>query len=162
MGEKGMALGFGILGLAVYGIIVALIWILTVMAKWKVFTKAGIAGWKSIIPIYAHYLTFRIAWHRRYFWYLIGFSLLTQLLRLFSDGSTGASGIIYSILTVVCAVTVLYVVYKLQLMLARRFGHGVLFALGLILFNTIFTLILGLGSDRYQGNPEEGLPPQFL
>ena len=34
------------------GLIAILFYILTVAAQWVVFQKAGIAGWKSIIPIY--------------------------------------------------------------------------------------------------------------
>ena len=30
--------------------------------RWVVFQKAGIAGWKSIIPIYNSYCLFKIAW----------------------------------------------------------------------------------------------------
>ena len=27
-------------------------WLLQIIANWRIFTKAGEAGWKSIIPIY--------------------------------------------------------------------------------------------------------------
>ena len=33
---------------------IAVIWyVLCLIARWKVFDKAGIAGWKSLIPIYS-------------------------------------------------------------------------------------------------------------
>lgn len=35
--------------------------------------------------------------------------------------------------------------------LARAFGHGVPFALGLILFQPLFIMILGFGASAYQG-----------
>ena len=44
------------------GLIAILFYILTVAAQWVVFQKAGIAGWKSIIPIYNSYCLFKIAW----------------------------------------------------------------------------------------------------
>lgn len=37
--------------LATYGIIVLLITIAQIVAMWKVYSKAGEAGWKSLIPI---------------------------------------------------------------------------------------------------------------
>ena len=46
----------------------------------------------------------------------------------------------------------------LNISLAARFGHGVLFGLGLTFFGPIFYMILGLGASEYNGNPEEGLP----
>ena len=38
--------------MAFYLIIGAIYVVLSVVAMWKIFTKAGQAGWKSIIPIY--------------------------------------------------------------------------------------------------------------
>lgn len=38
--------------LATYGIIVLLITIAQIVAMWKIYSKAGEAGWKSLIPIY--------------------------------------------------------------------------------------------------------------
>ena len=39
--------------------------ILLRIAKWRIFAKAGIPGWKSLIPIYEGYLTFKIATESR-------------------------------------------------------------------------------------------------
>ena len=38
--------------LATYSIVGFVWWLLHVVAAWRIFTKAGEAGWKSIIPIY--------------------------------------------------------------------------------------------------------------
>lgn len=56
-----------ITAIAAYAIFLFIIWILTVIAKWRIFTKAGLAGWKSIIPIYSDYCTYRIAWNKKAF-----------------------------------------------------------------------------------------------
>ena len=39
--------------LATYSIVGFVWWLLHVVAAWRIFTKAGEAGWKSIIPITA-------------------------------------------------------------------------------------------------------------
>ena len=36
-------------------------WLLQIIANWRIFTKAGEAGWKSIIPIYGDYISYKIA-----------------------------------------------------------------------------------------------------
>ena len=36
--------------------------VLTIIARWKIFTKAGEAGWKSIIPIYSDYIEWKLSW----------------------------------------------------------------------------------------------------
>ena len=48
----------GLLGLVMAFMMVWVIgYILVLVARWKVFDKAGIAGWKSLIPIYSDYCT---------------------------------------------------------------------------------------------------------
>lgn len=59
-------------GLGIVGIIVAIIWgILLIIAMWKIFEKAGEAGWKSIIPIYNVYIMYKIVGMKNWFWYTI-------------------------------------------------------------------------------------------
>lgn len=42
-------------------IVLLILLILLVVAYWKMFTKAGVAGWKSLIPLYNVYIAFKIA-----------------------------------------------------------------------------------------------------
>ena len=46
-------------------------WALLVIARWKMFQKAGEAGWKSIVPVYSTYISFKICWGTAPFWALI-------------------------------------------------------------------------------------------
>ena len=48
-------------------IVSLIIAILTIIGLWKVFEKAGEAGWKAIIPVYNAYILFKIA--EKSFWY---------------------------------------------------------------------------------------------
>ena len=36
-------------------------WLLQIIANWRIFTKAGEPGWKSIIPVYGDYISYKIA-----------------------------------------------------------------------------------------------------
>ena len=47
--------------LAVYSIIILAIAIVQLIGMWKVFTKAGEAGWKCLIPIYNIVILFKIS-----------------------------------------------------------------------------------------------------
>jgi hypothetical protein len=59
-------------GLGIVGIIIAIVWgILAIVAMWKIFTKAGEAGWKSIIPIYNVYIMYKIVGMKNWFWYTL-------------------------------------------------------------------------------------------
>ena len=45
--------------LATYSIVLIVVGILTIIAQWKIFTKAGEAGWKCLIPIYNLVILFK-------------------------------------------------------------------------------------------------------
>ena len=57
-----------------------------------------------------------------------------------------------------CSLAVAVINLLMNVNLSKKFGHGVLYGLGLTFLTPVFTMILGLGSSEYQGNPEEGLP----
>jgi uncharacterized membrane protein YhaH (DUF805 family) len=105
--------------------------ILMIAACWKIFTKAGQPGWASIIPIYNWYILCKIV-GRPGWWVIL---LLIPLVNFIV-------GII------------------LCIDLAKSFGKGMGFAIGLILLGVIFFPILGFGSAQYQGPAAGGLAPR--
>jgi len=102
--------------------------ILMIAACWKIFTKAGQPGWAAIIPIYNWYILCKIV-GRPGWWVIL---LLIPFINFII-------GII------------------LCIDLAKSFGKGVGFAIGLILLGIIFFPILGFGSAQYQGPSAGGL-----
>ena len=102
--------------------------ILRIVATWKIFTKAGQAGWKCLIPIYSTVILYKVA----------GISPLWVL------------GYLAAIIPVVGAFVTLGITIYLNISLGKAFGKSTGFIVGLILLNTIFTLILGFGSSEYQ------------
>ena len=110
--------------------IVLIILVLTIIAQWKLFEKAGEAGWKCLIPIYSTVVLFRIAGISP--WWVLGY--LAVII-------PGIGGLITLGITIYA-----------MIMLAKAFGNGAGFTVGLILLNTIFIMILGFGSSSYQLN----------
>ena len=103
-------------------IIQVLIALFLIVALWKVFTKAGRPGWAAIIPIYNMYVWCKIV-GRPGWWVIL---MLIPLVNIII-------GII------------------LCLDIAKSFGKGVGFGIGLIFLGIIFLPILGFGSAQYQG-----------
>lgn len=97
--------------------------VLLIVAWWKIFTKAGVAGWKSIIPIYNVVVLFKI----------IGINPWCILLAL------------------IPFVGAIIIEVWMAVRLAKVFGKGAGTIAGLIFFPNIFALILGFGSAEYQG-----------
>lgn len=104
------------------GLIGLVIGLIAVIAVWKVFTKAGKPGWASLIPIYNIIVLLEIA-GRPLWWFIL---LLIPFVNLI-------------------------IVIIVMIDLAKSFGQGVGFGLGLVLLSPIFFLILGFGSSRYVG-----------
>lgn len=98
--------------------------ILMIIAQWRIFSKAGEPGWASLIPIYNLYVLYKITWGS-------GIRFLLLLIPLYN--------IILAIQT--------------NIRLARAFGKGDGFAVGLIFLPGIFMLILGFGGAQYCGVP---------
>jgi hypothetical protein len=90
------------------------------VASWKVFTKAGHPGWAIFVPIYNLIVMLKIAGKPG--WWVIG--MLIPLVNI--------------------AVAII-----MNLEIAKRFGKGTGFAVGLILLTPIFWLILGFGDSEY-------------
>ena len=131
--------------------IIAIVWyVLQIIANWRIFKKAGEAGWKSIIPIYNSYILFKIAWKPLYFWLEIVIAAVVGVLNVLAPQMENAASVISVVILIALVVFCIFNIilfYKLS----KAFGHGVGFTLGLLFLNPIFMLILGFGSAQYQG-----------
>ena len=107
---------------------VALVWlalgILVIAGMWTTFQKAGQPGWGALIPIYNIYLLLKVA-GRPWWWLLL---MLIPLVNL--------------IISIIVGIDV-----------AKNFGKGTGFGLGLTFLGFIFYPILGFGSATYQPVP---------
>lgn len=107
---------------SVFAIVMLAVAVIMIASVWKVFTKAGQPGWASIVPLYNVIVLLKIA--GKPVWWII---LLMIPLVNFVIG------------IMVCFA------------LAKNFGKGAGFGLGLILLGFVFFPILGFGSARYLG-----------
>lgn len=143
-------------------VLVLVLLILLIIARWKIFTKAGEAGWKSIIPIYSDYVQWRIAWRKTSMFWISLLLLIAGYVLMYSSGSyvvnssgtmvaTGGGNTLLSgvgaLLVLAYAIISLVCIYKLM----RAFGHGGGWTVLYILFPSIMLLVLGFGSSRYFG-----------
>ena len=110
--------GMGVMA-SIFGFIFGII---SLIAMWKIFVKAGQPGWAVLIPIYNIYVILEIV-GRPWWWLLL---LIIP----------GVNFIIAIILT---------------FDLAASFGKGTGFGFGLLFLSFIFTLILAFGDAQYTG-----------
>jgi hypothetical protein len=91
-----------------------------IASGWKIFTKAKLPGWGILVPIYNVYLQFKLAGHPNWAWWLL--------------------------LPPVAAILLIVANFKI----AKKFGKGTGFALGLLFLPIIFYPILAWGDAQYQ------------
>ncbi len=97
--------------------------VLAIVTMWKVFEKAGEAGWKALVPFYNSYVLFQIA---------------------------GRNGLGFLLLFI--PVVNIVVGIMLSIDLAKHFGKSAAFGvIGLFFFNIIGMLMLAFGDAKYVG-----------
>jgi len=96
--------------------------VLLIAGLWKVFVKAGQPGWASIIPIYNTYILCKIVGKPGWWVILMFIPFLNFIIAII-----------------------------IMLELAKCFGKGVGFAVGLILLSFVFIPMLGFSDAAYQG-----------
>ena len=108
------------------GFVAILVWLVLVVffiaVGWKIFTKAGKPGWAAIVPIYNIVVVLEIV--NRPIWWIV----LTLI------------PVVNFVVAIILAID-----------LAKSFGKGTGFGVGLILLGPIFSAILAFGDARYQG-----------
>lgn len=146
----GLAVG-GILGLGVGFFIACAIvfWVFQIIAYWKMFTKAGVPGWKSIIPFYNQYVMYKLTWKTSWFWITlivaVVYGVFTSLNQNFPDV------MLYAVLLLVFAVIILVLSIISYHKISKSYGHGAGYTVGMLFLWPIFVLILGYGKSRYIG-----------
>ena len=96
--------------------------VLFVAAAWMIFAKAGEAGWKAIIPIWNTLVLLKIV-GRSWWWIIL---MLIPFVNI-----------------------IIWLIVSLDL--AKSFGRGSGFGVGLFFLPFIFGPILGFGSSTYRG-----------
>jgi len=127
------AVMMGIFGL--WSIFICGVMIVMIIAMWKIFTKAGEEGWKSLIPFYNTWVLLEIAgkpgWW--FIWFFIPIANIIVTIMML-DG------------------------------LSKSFGKGIGYTLGLLFLSPIFFLMLAFGNAKHlktAGVSDSGnVPPQ--
>jgi hypothetical protein len=97
--------------------------LLMIASMWKIFVKAGKPGWAAIVPIYNFIVLLEIAGKPA--WWII---------------------------LLIVPVVNFIIVIMLSVSLAKKFGKGVGYGLGLAFLGVVFYPMLGFGDSRYDPN----------
>jgi hypothetical protein len=109
--------------MALYSLVLLVVYVLMAIALWRVFEKAGEKGWKALIPFYNTYTLFRIA---------------------------GRNGWGFLLMFIPFVNLITWIVVSIDL--AKHFGKSTVFGIvGLWLFSVVGFFMLGFGDSKYEG-----------
>lgn len=105
------------------GLVILVIAVLAIAGMWKVFSKAGEPGWAAIIPFYNYVVLLKIS--SKPIWWIV--------------------------LLILCPGVNLVIFIITCIQLAKNFGKGTGYGIGLVFLAPIFFPMLGFGDARYIG-----------
>lgn len=115
-----------------WGIISVVVITIIVFSMWKIFKKAGIKPWKSLIPVYNYILLYKISGVSPYL-------ILLVLIQFIPVSFIKIVGFI--IWNIVDATQ--------KSLLVKKFGKGIGFIVGIIILDFVFYPILALDKSEY-------------
>jgi len=108
---------------------------------WQIFEKAGIEGWKAVIPVYHHILLTRLAGLSA--WWTLPLLLVLPLLKAHDKGAK-----------LLCLLLLFVWWGWLCQRIAKRFGKGIGFGLGLTIPGTDLFFRTALAYDKSTYTPQ--------
>ena len=146
--------------LIVYMIIYVVILAIAIISLWRIYEKMGEPGWKGIIPFYNIWVMVeKLKKPRFWFWIqvvcsalIIGISVITAgILVIAMQAQEDIAGIIavIGLFTLVVAVVALVYQIRIYYALAKSFGYGIGFTVGLVLLPIVFFPILAFGDSVF-------------
>lgn len=131
-------------------VLAALYIIIQIIAYWRIFTKAGQAGWKCLVPILSQYTAFKAFWKPSMFAAAVMIAAADVLFITLASLFAELTFILMWLIMLTSAAT-LIMGAAFTHKLSRAFRHGVPFTIGLLLLQPIFILVLAFGSSEYHG-----------
>lgn len=116
---------------------------IAVISWWRIFSKAGEAGWKAIIPFYNMYTAYKLFWKKAIFFIMLALGVVGAIgyfimifgvaaMYMFGGGSGNmAAFAIGLILLLGCSVAALVLQIIFYNRISKAFGHGAGFTVDL-------------------------------
>lgn len=129
--------------IAMFGVLIAgillVLWVAYIVSNWFIFEKAGMASWRALVPFYDQYTLAKVG--NAYVLWLLTIPIALSDLILFTLGFAMISWVL------TLANFIVWIIITVKV--AKSFGKGVGFILGLIFLPVIFSLILAFDKSEH-------------
>ena len=102
--------------LGIYSTLRLIYYIFYMIANWRIFSKAGEPGWKSLIPFYNVYTEYKLMWKPQLAWTYIGLGVLADI---FLE-NTGTSALMF-LGGLICTIAYLVIDFKEKQHVSKAF-----------------------------------------
>ena len=133
-------------GATAYSVFLIIVTIMVIIAEWRILTKAGEKGWKSLIPFYNIYISHHIV-GMKHFWFVLevivwSIELLLEILDPVPDWLEIGFGIPTAIITIISMIVHANC-------MGKCFGKSRLYRLGLLLLPEVCLPMIAFGKSKY-------------
>ena len=135
-----------------------IVYILVVIAEWRIFEKAGEKGWKALIPFYNLFVSHHII-GMSHVWFILDMIFWTG--ELITEIFEGLPWYIDDTFLIVASIfTIISEIIHIN-KLCNCFGKGLAFKIGMFILPQVFPLIIAFGKAEYR-KPEKKQPKVSL
>ena len=113
----------------------------------KMYRKAGVAPWKAFIPVYNTYNNYKLSWNAQMF-------ALSAAMYVALNTLAGSESLAVQLVAIVTGITLIAVMVKQNVNMAKLFGKGAGTGIALMFFPGITSLVLGLGKAEFKAIAE--------
>ena len=133
-------------------VLVILVFLFTLVCRWRIFKKMGLRPWLSLIPVVREYKIFKRCWKA---WPFVLFAVLAAVFgsvvqtTAYMDINLPIPPFIKSnfmVLAIICLMIITVMMYK---HLAFVFGHDIVYVMGLLFLNPIFLGLLAFSKNTF-------------
>lgn len=123
-----MLLGFSV----VFFVLIVAIAVVTIIAQWKMFQKAGRPGWAAIVPFYNGWVLYEIVWGKGWWFFAwAGIMIVANMIPFIGWLLSLACSLIFGI------------------SVAKAYGQPWAFGIGIMCVPFVFYLMLAFGKAQY-------------
>lgn len=133
-------------GATAFSVFLIIVTIMVIIAEWRILTKAGEKGWKSLIPFYNIYISHHIV-GMKHFWFVLevivwSIEFVLAILEPVPDWAELAFGIPTALITLISALIHIN-------LLCNCFGKGSWYKICMIFVPEVIMMIIAFGKAEY-------------
>ena len=130
--------------------------LLVYVVNWRVFSKAGEKGWKSLIPFYNKYVQYKFLKMKDLYWLLLILQFcIVPVSIMFANIKNIFVTVFTALILILMVLAIVYIDFTSCSRLATSFGKGKNFKWGIFIFRFLFTAVIAFDKSEFKAPQNE-------